>query len=422
VELGPILRAIGRNKARFGLIAVEVALTLAVAVNCVELILEARSKMVRPSGFDDENLLHVQSTPFDQSFRDENHRQNVLRADLEALRAAPGVRAVASTSFMPWRGGGSAGELEVVGAGGLRLGTQMYSTDEGLIDALGIRLVQGRWFVREEVVRDAERLRALFASERPRGPDGSPKERFLQEVVITKAWAEHAFGSGPYLGRLLEDGDGDRYRVIGVVDPFFNPFGLWQIHEYAVFYANLRASYDDGTEYLVRAEPGHAAALTRTIEDVMARTNPMRSTRVQRVTELRYKHFGPQRMQVVLMGLVAVLLMIVTGLGIVGVTSFLVTERTRQIGTRRALGATMVDILRYFLLENWLVTTIGIVVGVGLAIGLHLALASVVAEATLRVGTVAAGAALLWLLGLGSALVPALRAARTSPAVATRSV
>ncbi len=127
-------------------------------------------------------------------------------------------------------------------------------------------------------------------------------------------------------------------------------------------------------------------------------------------------------MVVVLMGLVSLLLVIVTGLGIVGVTSFLVTERSRQIGTRRALGARMIDIARYFLLENWLVTTLGIAAGVGLAVALNLALVSVMADARLDAGTVVAGAVLLWLIGLGSALVPSLRAARTSPAVATRSV
>jgi putative ABC transport system permease protein len=81
----------------------------------------------------------------------------------------------------------------------------------------------------------------------------------------------------------------------------------------------------------------------------------------------------------------------------------------------------MVDIVRYFLLENWLVMSIGIALGVGLAIVLNRALIATVSSASLDASTVVAGAVTLWLLGLGSALVPALRAARTSPAVATRS-
>ena len=75
---------------------------------------------------------------------------------------------------------------------------------------------------------------------------------------------------------------------------------------------------------------------------------------------------GFQAGQKLLLGVltgVIVLLVFVTSLGIIGLTSFSVAERTRQIGTRRALGAQRADILRYFLLENWLVTTLGLASG-----------------------------------------------------------
>ncbi len=422
LELGPIFRAMRRNKARFGLIALEVALTLAVVVNCVALIVDARRQMSRPSGFDDENLLVVNWTPFDAAFREEGYRKNVVDADLAALRATPGVRAVAATRLMPWIGGGSSQEMRPIGSNGAMLRTQVYPTDHGLVDTLGVQLVEGRVFTPEEVERDTRRTIELFASERARGPDGQPLDKFLQEVVITRAWGEHLFGPREsYLGAMFEDSDTDQYRVIGVIDRFYNPYA-WDIGEYAVFFANIGASYEAGSRYMVRAEPGQAGPLMRRLEDTLTGTNAMRQVRVERVADIRHNHFGAQRMVAILMGLVAALLVLVTALGIVGVTSFLVTERTRQIGTRRALGATMFDILRYFLIENWLVTTIGIAAGAGLAVGLNVALLSAVEGARLGAGTVVLGAVVLWLLGLGSALVPALRAARTSPAVATRSV
>jgi putative ABC transport system permease protein len=421
MELGPILRAIRRNKARFGLIAVEVALTLAVVVNCLALIADAREKMAQPSGFDDDNLVRVTSTPFDQAFREDGYQQNGLRADLEALRHTQGVRAALNTGFQPWIGGGSSGTFKRVGGEGPELRSQLYNADEGLIDTLGVHLVEGRQFTRDDVERDTQRLKALFASERARGEDGMPSEHFIQDVVISKAWGELMFGPDSCLGKMFEDSDRDQYRVIGVFDSFHNPYP-WHIEKYAIFYANHSASFENGSSYLVRTEPGKAAGLARTIEDSLTRQNPLRTVNAQLVSEVRHNFFGPQRAIIVLMGLVAVLLVVVTGLGIVGVTSFLVTERTRQIGTRRALGARMIDIVRYFLLENWLVTSLGIVAGVGLAIALNLALVSFASSAKLGAATVVAGAILLWLLGLVSALVPSLRAARTSPAVATRSV
>lgn len=422
MDLGPILRAIRRNKARFGLIAVEVALTLAVVVNCVALIADARAQMTRPSGFPDEDLLSVDSTPFGASFKDAATRRASQRADLEVIAAVPGVQAVTGTRLVPWSGGGSSGEFRAVGGGDAApmLRSQLYNADEKTLEVLGGRLVAGRTFTREEVDRDTALLQALFAGPRARGSNGKPIERYTQDVVVTRAWAEHVFGRGPHLGRMVEDSDGDQYRVIGVFEPFYNPYG-WPIHEYAMFYALRASSYEDGTPFLVRAEPGRAAGLAKPIEDALVRAEGQRVIQTQRITEIRHTFFGRQRLVAGLMGMVAVLLVVVTSLGIVGVTSFLVSERVRQIGTRRALGATMIDIVRYFLLENWLVMTIGIVLGVGLAFLLNRALVSSIAGARLDLMTVVVGALALWLLGLASALVPALRAARTSPAVATRS-
>ncbi|PYQ51517.1 MAG: cell division protein FtsX, partial [Acidobacteria bacterium] len=117
-----------------------------------------------------------------------------------------------------------------------------------------------------------------------------------------------------------------------------------------------------------------------------------------------------------------VLLVLVTSLGIVGLTSFSVAERTRQIGTRRALGARKADILRQFLLENWLITTMGLTLGVGLAYGLNIGLVNVASGAKLSGALLVSGVVLLWAAGLLATLAPALRAARISPAIATRNV
>jgi putative ABC transport system permease protein len=119
---------------------------------------------------------------------------------------------------------------------------------------------------------------------------------------------------------------------------------------------------------------------------------------------------------------VIVLLVLVTSLGIVGLTSFSVAERTRQIGTRRALGARRTDILAHFLLENWLITTMGLSLGVALAYGLNIGLLSAVSGAKLSGALVVSGVFVLWLAGLLATLAPALRAARISPAIATRNV
>jgi putative ABC transport system permease protein len=117
-----------------------------------------------------------------------------------------------------------------------------------------------------------------------------------------------------------------------------------------------------------------------------------------------------------------VLLLAIAALGVFGLASFNVGTRTRQIGTRRALGARRGDVLRHFLAENWLLTTMGVVVGIGLAYGLNVGLVTAVAGARLRWPLLAVGVLLLWSAGLLATLAPALRASRISPALATRNV
>jgi putative ABC transport system permease protein len=422
MELGPILRAMGRNKVRFGVLVAEVALTLAIVANCVALIRDARTKMTRASGFDDANIVRITSNPFEKAFKEDGYLDNALKRDLEVLRATPGVREVSNTNFLPWQGGGSSTELRAAGKKGEMLRTQIYGSDEETLDALGINVTEGRFFTAEEVERDTRRLRALGTTQRETGPDGLPREKYVQDAVISRKYGQLAFGEGvPLLGQHLEDTDGDLYRVIGVVDDFYNPYG-WPIHEYVVFYGFQRRGYEFGAPYLIRTEPGQAAVVAKAVEQRLLEANNGRNVTVRTMVEIKDQYFGPQRIVSTLMTVVAILLVLVTSLGIVGLTSFSVAERTRQIGTRRALGARRRDVLGHFLAENWMLTSLGVVLGVGLAFAINFGLVSGIEGATLRWPLLLTGVLILWAAGLLATLAPAIRASRISPAIATRNV
>ena len=113
---------------------------------------------------------------------------------------------------------------------------------------------------------------------------------------------------------------------------------------------------------------------------------------------------------------------VATALGIVGLASFWVQQRTRQIGVRRALGATKGQILRYFQTENFLLATLGIVLGMLLAYAINQMLMGRYELPRLPILYLPIGAVVLWLLGQASVFGPARRAAAVPPAVATRSV
>jgi putative ABC transport system permease protein len=421
MEFGPILRSMRRNKVRYGLIVAEVALTLAIVANCVNMIRDSRRQMAIKSGFDDENIIRVASRPFAPAFKEDGYLDNSLRQDMEVLRAIPGVKAVSNTRFLPWQGGGSSMETRVHGSKGEMLRNQVYNADEGTLDALGATLIEGRNFTREETASEALRMRQIFAKSRPVGPDGTPLEKTSQDIIISKAFGALLFPDGKALGKRLEDSDGDQYRIVGIIDRFYNPYG-WPIHEYVMFFPSYSRSYVGGAGYLVRAEPGKKGAVMASIEKALVSANNGRSVQVQELTEIKERFQARTALLAGILSILIVLLLFITSLGIVGLTVFSVNERTRQIGTRRALGAQRADILRYFLLENWIVTTLGLALGILLAFGLNVALVSKVAGPRMEPGLVALGVLLLWVAGLAATFLPALRGARVAPAVATRNV
>jgi putative ABC transport system permease protein len=113
--------------------------------------------------------------------------------------------------------------------------------------------------------------------------------------------------------------------------------------------------------------------------------------------------------------------MVVTAFGIVGLASFWVQQRTRMIGTRRAMGATRGQILRYFQLENFLLSSVGIALGMLGAFGMSLVLMASHALPRLPLAYLPIGALALWGLGQLAVLAPARRGAALPPVAALRS-
>jgi putative ABC transport system permease protein len=422
MQIGPTIRAMLRSKLRFGLIAFEVALTLAIVVNCATMIQKARETLARQSGFADEELISVTVRPFDPSFRDVPVFDAVVERDLEALRSMPGVRAATSTNLLPWMGGGSSGELRIPGQRTNPFRTQQYNADESTLATLGVELALGKMFTVEDVRRETQGLRDLNAKNRDRYPDGTAKEKYVLEVVVTQDYAETVFGSKEAaLGKLLEDLDGDQYRIIGVTKPVYNPYA-WNTGKHIMFYAGRSHTFARGARYLIRAEPGKTADVMKELETRLTAVNAGRTFRIQPIVDLRTRLNARDTLTVRVLALVLILVVFVTFLGVVGLTSFSVAERTRHIGIRRALGAQRGDVLGHFLLENAIVSGLGLSIGVAFAYGLNIALVSRLGGAALASSSVVLGVLMLAVAGVLATLAPAVRAARVAPTVATRNV
>ena len=137
--------------------------------------------------------------------------------------------------------------------------------------------------------------------------------------------------------------------------------------------------------------------------------------------EVREEAYLGDSAMIKILSFVITLLTAITGLGIVGLASFNVSRRTRQIGIRRALGATKPAIMRYFMLENFMISSVGVVVGGALAIGLNIFMVETFNLTPMSWWVVPAAMIVLWLVGQAAVAGPAHRATQIAPSIATRS-
>jgi len=331
----------------------------------------------------------------------------VLQSDLALLRRLPGVAAATTTNSAPLtQGGWGTGVSLQPKQKNSTADTTVYLVDSQAIDTFGTTLVAGRAFKPEEIEM------------RTQGERLEPRV-----VIVSRPLAEKLFPDGNALGKQVYlDTDAPPATIVGIVDRLQQPWPESRGIEYSTL-VPYYMPYGNYTRYLVRAEPGRRDEVMKAVEQKLAEANPSRIVgRMRSMEQVRSEAYAEDRAMAIILGAVIVALLGVTALGIVGMASFWVAQRTRQIGTRRALGATKFDILRYFQTENFIITTLGLIAGGVLAYALSLWLMHAYQSPRLPWYYVPVGFLCLWALGQLAVLGPALRASRVPPAVATRSV
>jgi len=403
MEIRPILSALMRSKVSMILIGLQVALTLAIVCNALFIIGQRFDLMNRPSGMNEADTFMFGSSGFGQGY----DGRAVLKSDLALLRQIPGVADATNTNSVPMSGGGWGSGISLQPKQkNSSADSTFYMVDDHALSTFGVNLVAGRNFTPAEV------------------EDHDQGQRVKPPVIIvSKALADKLFPNGDALGKQVYlDEDDPRSTIIGIVEKTQEPWTDSKDVENATFIPYYMP-YGNYTRYLVRAEPGRRDEVMKSVEQKMTEANPSRIIgKLRSMEQVRREAYANDRAMAIILGAVIFALLAITALGIVGMASFWVAQRTRQIGTRRALGATKFDILRYFQTENFIITTLGLIAGGILAYGLSLWLMQQYQSPRLPWYYVPIGFVCLWLLGQLAVLGPAMRASRVPPAVATRSV
>jgi putative ABC transport system permease protein len=413
MEIRPIISALMRSKVALILIGLQIALTLAIVCNALFIISQRIETMGRPSGMNEADTFMITSNGFGANF----DTKNAFVEDLALIRNLPGVVDASPINTVPMSDGGWSEAINMApGQKVATTGAAIYFVDEHGINTYDVHLVAGRNFKPEEIT-----TRDRASVDWPPG------------IIITKAMADRLYPGQDAVGKQLYLADPDKSKpqtVIGVIDHLQVPWprgfsfnGDRAAVNYSVLVPQMTA-YGSSTRYLIRTEPGRRDELMKTVETKLIDSNHNRIVRsLKSMQAIRADCYVEDRAMMIILGTVIFCLLTITALGIVGMASFWVTQRTRQIGTRRALGATRGSILRYFLTENFLITTGGLMLGAILTYGFSFWLMAHVSEAKLLPwGYLPVGFVVLWLLGQLAVLGPATRAAQVPPAIATRSV
>jgi putative ABC transport system permease protein len=408
MEIRPIFSSLLRNKTGALLIAAQVALSLAIVANALYIIRDRLQLAARPSGVVDESsLFHIGVAQLKDPESAEA-KVAVQERSAQILRAIPGVASVAWTNQTPLsRSGWNMGLSLDTKQAETTTNTSMYFGPDSLVKTLGLKLIEGRDFTADDVqLIDPEKTQELG-----------------RIAIVSQTLAKKLFPTGSAIGKTIYLGTGSDatpMQIVGVVErlqtPWANPGERGELS--TILAARRVETY---SLFAVRAEPGQRDRVMKEAEAALGKVPGQAVVANDSMDKDRFDIYRNDRAIAWMLTTVTVLLLLVTASGIVGMATLWVNQRRKQIGVRRALGARRLDVLRYFITENFIITTGGVVAGLILAVALNQLLVSQLELSKLPIGYLAAGSLVLWLIGVLAVYGPAWRASNISPAIATRS-
>ena len=404
-NLRPAISATLRNRTGPLLAAIQIAIALAVLVNAIYIVHQRIEKMERPAGIDSANLFQINV----QGFTSRYDAKAALREDLLYLRSLPGVVDASPASTVPTGWANQGGPIWTnPNAKGRPVLASVFSMDDHGLNALGAHLIAGRNFRPDEILPPQ---------------DMHSVTDFVPEVLVTRSLAMQLYPDGKALGRPVYSQLGQTATIVGITNDIISTaygtdhFGVYNV----VIVPRPQTIFGQG--YLVRTAPGQRDRLMRITEQHLAASNLNRVvTWVKSIDSFRELLYREDRNMAIFLITVTALVVAVACFGIFGLATYNVNIRTKQIGTRRAVGARRGDIIAYFMIENGAITTCGVVVGCLLALFVGYWLSIHYQLPRLDLYYLVGGILVLWGIGQLAVVQPARRAAAVPPSVATRTV
>lgn len=409
MDMPPSVTSLMRHKLTVILIMAGTAFTCAIVINIASIVMHRIALVDAPSGLQESAVIIIDSNVTNMSEDDDSavrlNRLSQYRGDVFKLHNITYVESSAVMSGLPLHGGLGMSvnkNSNINGEGGLQV--TAFIGGPGTLNTLGLHLAQGRDFVSSEYIPS----------------DGIHNLNKVSSAIISSALSERLFHTKDVIGSLIYL-SGHPVHIVGVVN---NLMGMSpRLGSGDNDYGMLLPLEPDGyhVTFVMRAKKGLRSYAIKQAMNVLTKHNSIRIfNNAKTFSRLREEYFGHDKSMIRLLLFAGFSLLVVTTAGVAGLASFWVRQRTRNIGIRRALGATHFDIFCYFHIENFMIMTGGVVVGCMLAWLFNLFLMKVYSLQALSLNYLVVGALMTWLLGQVAVIFPAFRAAMVPPAEALR--
>jgi putative ABC transport system permease protein len=383
-------------------VVTQVALALVLLVGAGLFIKSLnRLRSVDP-GFNPNNLLTMRVTLPGRKYDTDSKMMDFFSRAVEQLRAIPGVEAAGAINTLPFAGPHSGTTVEVEGQPklppGQELGTGVCVTDANYFQAMQIPLKRGRLFTEQE----------------------AKEERHV--VIVNETFAQKNLPGQDPLGKRVTINMKDvnvPTEIIGVVGDTKH-LGLDTETEAMSYWPQPELVYS-GMTFVIRThgEPTSIASAARNIIRTLDPEQPVGE--VSTMDGLLARSIARSRFNAVLLAVFSLVALVMAAVGIYGVMSFSVQQRTHEIGLRMALGAQQSDVLRLVVKQGIILGLIGVAAGLIAAFGLTRLIVSLLFEVPATdTRTFAAIAGGLFLITLIACYIPARRATKVDPMVALR--
>ncbi|AMJ86773.1 ABC transporter permease [Alteromonas stellipolaris] len=401
LDIKPIFNAIRRSKIGAVLLLLQIALTMAIVSNAAFMINDHVSYLREDTGFPEKEIFSLSVMTFGKD------RSLSQQAELDEtmIRSLPGVIDASLIQAIPLSGGGSSSSVRLKPSPekSKSISVPYYYMDEHGLNTFGIKLLEGRNFRPEEVIVGND-----FSGNGP------------NTIIVSQALADALFSDGGALGETVYLKNRP-LEIIGIVGTMKSPWpnGMRDKNTAIVPFMDVQ-NYQ---HILVRTDKTERANIMANIEQNMLDVYDKRVIiNVDGLDKTKENYDATDVLMMRMLIVLVVILLLVTALGIFGLTQFNISKRTKQIGTRRALGARKSAIVRYFLVENTMVCIAGLLIGGIAAVVLGDVMMKSYSISSLEPEFILGTAVFIFVMSIVAVIFPAMRAANISPSIATRSI